>query len=120
MGAKDQLLHYLKILGMLRYAEMEPVGDIILCQEFLCTLDLAGDLSSFTCRLCDKPFQVTMSTMKTVFGFPARNVGIRCVPTEFNPAIAWHELTGFHIWRSGGISNGFICDPRDITQVHGL
>lgn len=111
VGEKAQLLRYLKTFEMVRYAQMEPVSDILLCQEFLCTLDLAGDLSSFTCRLCDKPFQVTMSTMATVFGFPARNMGVRCIPTEFNPVVAWHELTGFNNWQSGGISNGFIRDP---------
>ncbi|KAH6810667.1 hypothetical protein C2S51_024429 [Perilla frutescens var. frutescens] len=107
---------YLKVLGFEDYAKnVDFSGYEALCYEFLCTMYVIDDKKKIGVRMNGRDYQINLTKMKNVFGFPTG--GERDRPPTFSVEAAWNELTRFDNWDSSGRPNGYIQDPT-LAVVH--
>lgn len=66
----DQVVAYLKVLGLEKYARLDYIGYERLCLEFFSTIVLYDGRQSLSCRMMGREFTVIMQQMKQIFGFP--------------------------------------------------
>ncbi|KAH6808438.1 hypothetical protein C2S51_029546 [Perilla frutescens var. frutescens] len=116
LNLESQIMEYLKVLNMQTFARMQFYAYDNVVLEFLVSFQYDEDeRKSCTFRMFDVHYNLTLAELRDYFDFPT--TGIKHLPSDFNAADAWYEISGFRNWNTKGIPRKFIEDPA-LSVVH--